>query len=93
VLALAFVGAFPYIPGSQSPAFQAIAIFLGLLVSVSSGSALSNVIAGTVLTYTRAFRLGDFVRIGETFGEVIVKRFLVRTFEPSRTRSCPSPIR
>jgi small-conductance mechanosensitive channel len=77
VLVLAFVGAFPYIPGSQSPAFQAIAIFLGLLVSVSSGSALSNIIAGTVLTYTRAFRLGDFVRIGETFGEVIVKRFLV----------------
>jgi small-conductance mechanosensitive channel len=77
VLALAFVGAFPYIPGSQSPAFQAITIFLGLLVSVSSGSALSSIIAGTVLTYTRAFRLGDFVRIGETFGEVVVKRLLV----------------
>jgi small-conductance mechanosensitive channel len=77
VLVLAFVGAFPYIPGSQSPAFQAITIFLGLLVSVSSGSALSNIIAGTVLTYTRAYRLGDFVRIGETFGEVVVKRFLV----------------
>jgi small-conductance mechanosensitive channel len=72
VLVLGFVAAFPYIPGSQSPAFQAIAVFLGLLVSVSSGSALSNIIAGTILTYTRAFRLGDFVRIGETFGEVTV---------------------
>jgi small-conductance mechanosensitive channel len=77
VLVLAFVGAFPYIPGSQSPAFQAIAIFLGLLVSVSSSSALSNIIAGTVLTYTRPFKLGDFVRIGDTFGQVIVKRLLV----------------
>jgi small-conductance mechanosensitive channel len=77
VLALAFVGAFPYIPGSQSPAFQAIAIFLGLLLSVASGSSLANIIAGTVLTYTRPFRLGDYVRIGERFGEVVVKRLLV----------------
>ena len=77
LLAVAFVGAFPYIPGSQSPAFQGISIFLGLLVSLSSSSALSNIIAGTILTYTRAFRLGDIVRIGETFGEVTVKRLLV----------------
>ncbi len=77
LLAVAFVGAFPYIPGSQSPAFQGISIFLGLLVSLSSSSALSNIIAGTILTYTRAFRLGDIVHIGETFGEVTVKRLLV----------------
>jgi small-conductance mechanosensitive channel len=77
LIAMALVGAFPYIPGSQSPAFQAISIFVGLLVSFSSGSTFSNIIAGTVLTYTRAFRLGDFVRIGETFGEVTVKRLLV----------------
>ena len=77
VLVLAFVGAFPYSPGSQSPAFQAISIFLFLVLSVSSGSSLTNIIAGTVLIYTRPFRLGDYVRIGETFGEVVVKRLLV----------------
>ena len=36
LLAVAFVGAFPYIPGSRSPAFQGISLFLGLLVSLSS---------------------------------------------------------
>ena len=77
LLAVAFVGAFPYIPGSQTPAFQGISIFLGLLVSLASSSALSNIIAGTILTYTRAFRVSDIVRIGETFGEVTVKRLLV----------------
>jgi small-conductance mechanosensitive channel len=77
LLAVAVVGAFPYIPGSRSPAFQGISLFLGLLVSFSSSSSLSNVIAGIILTYTRAFRLGDIVRIGETFGEVTVKRLLV----------------
>ena len=77
LIAVAFVGAFPYIPGSQTPAFQGISLFLGLLVSLSSSSALSNIIAGTILTYTRAFRVSDIVRIGETFGEVTVKRLLV----------------
>ncbi len=77
LLAVAFVGAFPYIPGSQTTAFQGISLFLGLLVSLSSSSALSNIIAGTILTYTRAFRVGDIVRIGETFGEVTIKRLLV----------------
>jgi small-conductance mechanosensitive channel len=50
---------------------------MGLLVSLSSSSALSNVIAGIILTYTRAFRRGDIVHIGETLGEVTVKRLLV----------------
>jgi small-conductance mechanosensitive channel len=53
-------------------------------VSLSSSSALANIIAGTILTYTRAFRPGDIVRIGETTGGVTVKRLLVthvRTFK------------
>ena len=53
-------------------------------MSLSSSSAISNIIAGTILTYTRAFRLGDIVRIGETLGEVTVKRLLVtqvRTYQ------------
>jgi small-conductance mechanosensitive channel len=77
LVAVALVGAYPYIPGSQSPAFQGISIFLGLLVSLSSSSALSNIIAGTILTYTRAFRVGDIVRIGETVGAVDARRLLV----------------
>jgi small-conductance mechanosensitive channel len=77
VIALAFVAAFPYIPGSQSPAFQGVSIFLGLLVSLSSSSAISNVIAGTILTYTSAFRIGDRVRIGDSEGDVVKTALLV----------------
>jgi small-conductance mechanosensitive channel len=77
VIALAFVAAFPYIPGSQSPAFQGVSIFLGLLVSLSSSSAISNVIAGTILTYTSAFKMGDRVRIGESEGDVVKTALLV----------------
>jgi small-conductance mechanosensitive channel len=94
LLAVAFVGAFPYIPGSQSPAFQGISIFLGLLISLSSSSALSNIIGGIILTYTRAFRVGDVVSIGETLGEVTTKRLLVthvRTFK-NVTVSIPNSV-
>jgi small-conductance mechanosensitive channel len=77
LIAMAVVVAYPYIPGAQTHAFQAVSIFLGLLVSLSSGPAVANVIAGIILTYTSAFRVGDRVRIGETFGDVVEKRLLV----------------
>jgi small-conductance mechanosensitive channel len=77
LLAIALVAIFPYIPGSQSPAFQGVSLFIGFLVSISSSSAISNVIAGTILTYTRAFRAGDMVRVGETTGVVVARSLLV----------------
>jgi small-conductance mechanosensitive channel len=76
VVAVTFVAAFPYIPGSSSPAFQGVSIFLGLLVSLSSSSAISNIIAGTILTYTGAFRMGDRVLIAGTAGDVVRKSLL-----------------
>jgi small-conductance mechanosensitive channel len=77
VIAFAAVVAFPYIPGSQSAAFKGISLFLGVLFSLSSSSAISNIIAGVILTYTKAFRLGDRVKIADTVGDVIEKSLLV----------------
>jgi small-conductance mechanosensitive channel len=68
---------FPYLPGSKSPAFQGISIFVGLLVSLGSSSAISNIVAGVMLTYTRGFQTGDRVKIGDTTGDVIEKTLLV----------------
>ena len=76
IIAITFVAAFPYIPGSSSPAFQGVSLFIGLLVSLSSSSAISNVIAGTILTYTGAFRMGDRVEISGTTGDVVKKSLL-----------------
>lgn len=69
--------AFPYFPGAGSPAFQGISIFLGVLFSLASSSAISNIIAGAILTYTKAFRLGDRVKIADTMGDVVEKTLLV----------------
>lgn len=76
LIVLAVIIAFPYLPGSGSPAFQGITIFIGLLITLSSSSAISNVIAGIILTYTGAFHDGDRVDVGGTVGDVIEKRLL-----------------
>jgi small-conductance mechanosensitive channel len=70
LVALALVIAFPFLPGSDSPAFQGISIFLGFLFSLGSTSVVANVIAGIVLTYTRAFKVGDRVKIADTIGDI-----------------------
>jgi small-conductance mechanosensitive channel len=77
LIVLALIVAFPYLPGAKSPAFQGISIFLGVLLSLGSSSAVANAIAGVILTYMRSFLLGDWVQIGDTTGEVIEKNLLV----------------
>jgi len=77
VVAFAAVVAFPYIPGSDSPAFRGVSIFLGVLFSLGSTSAVSNVVSGGILTYMRAFRVGDRVMISDSVGDVIEKTMLV----------------
>ena len=77
ILAAAVIVAFPYLPGSQSPAFKGISVFVGVLLSLGSTSAVAHAVAGTILTYMRAFQIGDFVRIGSDIGEVIEKTLLV----------------
>ncbi|MEZ5565955.1 MAG: mechanosensitive ion channel [Gammaproteobacteria bacterium] len=75
--AFAAVVIFPYLPGSGSPAFQGISLFLGLLFSLGSTSAIANMVAGVVLTYMRPFRDGDRVKIADTIGDIIGKDLLV----------------
>jgi len=77
ILAAAAIVVFPYLPGSESPAFKGISVFLGVLLSLGSTSAVAHAVAGTILIYMRAFQLGDFVRIGNDVGEVVEKTLLV----------------
>ena len=77
VFTLTVIVVFPYLPGSKSPAFQGISIFLGVLFSLGSTSAVANIVAGVILTYMRAFKLGDRVKIADTMGDVIEETLLV----------------
>jgi small-conductance mechanosensitive channel len=76
VLAFTGIAVFPYLPGADSAAFKGVSIFLGVLFSLGSSSAIANVVAGVVLTYTKAFELGDRVKISDTVGDVIDRTLL-----------------
>lgn len=77
VFAFMVIVIFPYLPGSESPVFRGVSVFLGFLFTFGSAGSLSNVIAGLVLTYMRLFVIGDRVKIGDVEGDVIEKSLLV----------------
>ena len=77
LVASTFALVFPYLPGASSDGVRGVTIFLGLLLSWGSSSAVSNIIAGAVLIYTRAFGIGDRVSIAGTVGDVVDRTLLV----------------
>lgn len=63
--------AYPYIPGSQTQAFQGLSVLLGLMLSVGASNIVGQGASGLILTYGRVFRPGEFVRIGDYEGTVV----------------------
>lgn len=76
LIAFTAVVIYPYLPGENSPAFKGVGLFIGVLFSLGSTSAVANVVAGVILIYTRGFRVGDWVKIGENMGEVTAQTML-----------------
>jgi len=77
LLMFTLVVVFPYLPGSDSMAFKGVSVFLGVLISIGSSSAVANAVAGLVITYMRPFQPGDWIKTGDTIGIVIEKNALV----------------
>lgn len=82
---------FPFLPGSSSPAFQGVSVFLGILISLGSSSAISNIVAGLVITYMRPFRVGDRVKIGDVIGDVMEKSMLVTRIKTIKNEDITVP--
>lgn len=68
---------FPYLPGSDSVVFKGVSVFVGILFSLGSSTAISNMVAGLVITYMRSFKIGDRIKFGEIKGDVIEKTLLI----------------
>ena len=66
----ALIVSYPYLPGSQTDAFKGVSVFIGLILSLGSTGLVNQVMSGFTVTYARALRRGDFVRIGEIEGTV-----------------------
>lgn len=76
VIALTFVGIWPLLPMSDSEIFKGVSTFIGLLVALGGAGAISNVIAGLLITFMRSFKIGDRVKIGDVTGDVKEKSLL-----------------
>ena len=87
----AIVVAYPYMPGSGTEAFKGVSVFLGLMVTFGSSGLVNQIMSGLMLTYSRALRLGDVVRIGEIEGIVIHLGVLSTKVRSFRGEECTIP--
>jgi small-conductance mechanosensitive channel len=67
---LGLVLAYPYLPGSNSDAFKGVSVFVGLVLSLGSSGIVNQLMSGLTITYSRALRKGDFVKMGDVEGTV-----------------------
>lgn len=86
-----FIVIFPYLPGSDSDIFKGVSVFLGILLSLGSSSAISNAVAGLVITYMRPFKLGDRVKINDVTGDVVEKTLLVTRIRTTKNEEITLP--
>jgi small-conductance mechanosensitive channel len=71
VWVFALVMAYPYIPGSDSDAFKGLSVLIGLMVSIGGSGIVGQAASGLILMYTRTFRPGEYVRIGDNEGTIV----------------------
>ncbi len=91
IIIFTIVATWPFLPGSGSQVFQGVSVFFGLVFSLTSASALSNFMAGLTITYTRSFKLGDRVKIGDVTGDIIEKSMLVTKIKTIKNEEITVP--
>ena len=67
----ALVMAYPYIPGSGTEAFKGLSVLVGLMVSIGASGVVGQAASGLILMYTRTYRPGEYVRVGEHEGTIV----------------------
>lgn len=72
VWVFAAVVAYPYIPGSQTPVFKGISVFVGLMATLGSAGVVNHLLSGLVIVYSRSCKPGDFIKVGDIEGMVTV---------------------
>ncbi len=83
--------AWPYIPGTQSKAVQGFSILLGVMLSLGSSGFVGNMIAGLVLVYSRSFKIGERVKLGEHIGDIVSLGFFATKVRTPRNEEITIP--
>lgn len=89
--AFMFIIIFPYLPGSDSPVFRGVSVFLGVLLSLGSTSLISNTIAGVVITYMRPYRIGDRIKMDDIVGTVTEKTLMITRIRTTKNEEVTVP--
>jgi small-conductance mechanosensitive channel len=73
VMVWLFAGAaiYPHLPGSGTDAFKGLSVLAGVLVTFGSSGIVGQAMSGLLLIYTRGFRVGDFIKVGDVEGTVV----------------------
>jgi small-conductance mechanosensitive channel len=71
VWVFALVMAYPYIPGSGTEAFKGLSVLVGLMLSIGASGIVGQAASGLILMYTRTYRPGEYVRIGDNEGTIV----------------------
>ena len=87
----ALVVAYPYIPGSNTEAFKGVSVLVGLMITLGSTGLINQIISGLFVIYSRSVRPGDYVRIGDTEGQVIEVGFLATKLMTPRQEEITLP--
>ena len=62
--------AYPYLPGSDTAAFRGLSVLVGLMLSLGASNLVGQMASGLILTYTRTFQNGEYVRVDQHEGTV-----------------------
>jgi small-conductance mechanosensitive channel len=87
----ALVVAYPYIPGSDTEAFKGLSVLVGLMITLGSTGLINQIISGLFVIYSRSVRPGDYVRIGDTEGQVVDVGFLAIKLRTPRQEEITLP--
>jgi small-conductance mechanosensitive channel len=71
LLAFLLIMIIPLLPGYESLAFKGVATFLAALITIGGSSVIANFMAGIVISYMNPCKVGDWIQIENTTGEVI----------------------
>ena len=68
--------ALPVPAATRNQLLTVLGLFGSGVIALSSTTLVANAMAGLMLGFTNSFRTGDFIRVGEQFGRVTMRRLL-----------------
>lgn len=77
IMIIAVLILLPIFAFAQSTLFLGFLAFLGFALALGSGTSVANFIAGIQIAFMRPYNVGDYIKVGDTSGEVMDSNLIV----------------